>query len=79
MQSTIFLNHRVYLPRQGYLCACCSMAFKGVDINNFGIEIENYVKRTIPKQKFSAKDLIKGRISHIDKFGNLISNIKKPY
>ncbi|MEK6657093.1 MAG: SAM-dependent chlorinase/fluorinase [Nitrospirota bacterium] len=52
---------------------------KGIDITNFGIETENYVKRAIPKPEVFGKDLIRGRVAHIDKFGNIISNIKRSH
>ena len=38
---------------------------KGIDITNFGIETENYVKRAIPKPEVFGKDLIRGRVAHI--------------
>ena len=53
---------------------------KGIDITNFGIETENYVKRAIPKPEVFGKDLIRGRVAHIDKFWQYyIKHKKKPY
>lgn len=50
---------------------------KGIDVNNFGIETSNYIRRDLPKAEIFGTDLIRGKVIHIDKFGNLISNIKR--
>ncbi|HUU50226.1 MAG TPA: SAM-dependent chlorinase/fluorinase [Nitrospinota bacterium] len=48
---------------------------KGVDVSSFGDEIHNYVQIPIPESELE-NNRIKGRIVYVDKFGNLVSNIK---
>lgn len=47
---------------------------KGVSPSNFGDEITDYVRLNIPSPKVS-EQTIDGHIVHIDRFGNIITNI----
>ncbi len=47
---------------------------KGISSGNFGEEITDYIKLNIPVAK-STPNGIEGHIVHIDRFGNLITNI----
>jgi S-adenosylmethionine hydrolase len=47
---------------------------KGIPSGNFGEEIEDYVKLNVPVPKKSPNG-IDGHVIHIDRFGNLITNI----
>jgi len=47
---------------------------KGIPSGNFGDEITDYTKLNIPVPKASA-NTIEGHVVHIDRFGNIITNI----
>jgi S-adenosylmethionine hydrolase len=47
---------------------------KGIPSGNFGDEITDYVKLNVPVTK-STEGRIEGHVVHIDRFGNLITNI----
>ncbi len=47
---------------------------KGIPSGNFGDVIEDYVKLNVPVPKTSASG-IEGHVIHIDRFGNVITNI----
>ncbi len=49
---------------------------KGVDSSAFGDEITDYVRFAAPKPKMVAPHTIKGVVLKVDKFGNLITNIR---
>ena len=49
---------------------------KGVDSSAFGEEITDYVRFAAPKPKGMAPSTIKGVVLKVDKFGNLITNIR---
>jgi hypothetical protein len=49
---------------------------KGVDSAAFGEEINDYVRFAAPKPKPMAPNTIKGVVLKVDKFGNLITNIR---
>lgn len=57
------------------LTPCAAWLAKGNDITNFGDPIEDYVKLTLPKPRIIADGFLKGNILHVDRFGNLITNI----
>ncbi|HEY3130170.1 MAG TPA: SAM-dependent chlorinase/fluorinase [Acidobacteriota bacterium] len=48
---------------------------RGIEIAKFGEEIKDYVRLTPPKLKKTADRVVQGMVLHIDKFGNLITNI----
>jgi S-adenosyl-L-methionine hydrolase (adenosine-forming) len=47
---------------------------KGIPSGNFGDEIEDYTKLTIPVSKTTG-NVIEGHVVHVDRFGNIITNI----
>ena len=49
---------------------------KGVDSSAFGEEITDYVRFAAPKPKPLAPNNVKGVVLKVDKFGNLITNIR---
>ncbi len=49
---------------------------KGVDSSAFGEEITDYVRFAAPKPKLAAPNTMKGIVLKVDKFGNLITNIR---
>lgn len=62
-----FHGRDVFAPVAGWLA-------KGIPSGNFGEEITDYTKLNIPVPK-TAGNSIEGHIVHIDRFGNLITNI----
>jgi len=65
--SNTFHGRDIFAPVAAYLS-------KGINISQFGNIIKDYNKGTLPKY-IIAKNKILGEIIHIDRFGNLISNI----
>jgi len=62
-----FHGRDIFAPVAGWLA-------KGIPSGNFGEEITDYVKLNIPVPKISPNS-IEGHIIHIDRFGNIITNI----
>lgn len=62
-----FHGRDVFAPVAGWLA-------RGIPSGNFGEEITDYTKLNIPSPKVSGTS-IEGNIVHIDRFGNLITNI----
>jgi S-adenosyl-L-methionine hydrolase (adenosine-forming) len=50
---------------------------KGNPMDNFGEPTENYLRLSFPKPKVVAEGTLKGNIVHIDRFGNLITNVTR--
>jgi S-adenosylmethionine hydrolase len=48
---------------------------KGVELSNFGHEINDYVRFRVPKPKRIDEGRVQGVILKVDKFGNLVTNI----
>lgn len=59
------------------LAPCAAWLAKGNDITNFGDPVEDYVKLTLPKPRMISDGLLKGNVLHVDRFGNLITNITR--
>lgn len=68
--SKTFHGRDIFAPAAAWLS-------KGVDILNFGDELTDFVKLTLPKPKMVGETLLKGAVLHIDRFGNLITNISR--
>ena len=49
---------------------------KGIESSKFGDPVEDYVKIPIPVDKVVGDTLIKGEVCALDRFGNLITNIR---
>ena len=62
-----FHGRDIFAPVAGWLA-------KGIASANFGDEITDYVKMNIPAPK-TTQNSIEGHIVHIDRFGNIITNI----
>lgn len=48
---------------------------KGIDIGNFGPQVEDYVRLALPQPRKVAENRLQGVVLHIDKFGNIITNL----
>lgn len=68
--SKTFHGRDVFAPAAAWLA-------KGTDMLNFGDPVENYNKLPLPKPKMVGDSLLKGAVLHIDRFGNLITNITR--
>jgi S-adenosyl-L-methionine hydrolase (adenosine-forming) len=66
--SPTFHGRDIFAPVAAWLS-------KGIECDNFGEPIEDYLKLTLPKPRLTAPKSLKGIVLHIDKFGNLITNI----
>lgn len=49
---------------------------KGVESEKFGDEITDYIRFAVPKPKVLSDKLLKGLVLKVDKFGNLVTNIR---
>lgn len=66
--SKTFHGRDIFAAVAGYLA-------KGVEARQFGDEIEDYVKLTVPKAQGQDGKNWKGMVLKIDRFGNVITNI----
>ena len=67
--SSTFHGRDIFAAVAGWLS-------KGVDVEKFGDEITDYVRFAAPRPKRLSDKLLKGIILKVDKFGNLITNIR---
>jgi hypothetical protein len=75
--SATFHGRDVFAPIAAHIAS-------GTTLEELGVEIEDYVRFEIPRPRLvEPQGLIEGRIIHIDRFGNLITNLTeaelKPY
>jgi S-adenosylmethionine hydrolase len=68
--SKTFHGRDIFAPAAAWLA-------RGTDMLNFGDPIEEYAKITLPKAKMVGEAMIKGNVLHVDRFGNLITNISR--
>jgi Uncharacterized conserved protein len=68
--SKTFHGRDIFAPAAAWLS-------KDIDISNFGDPVEEYVKLSLPKAKMVGESLLKGAVIHVDRFGNLITNISQ--
>ena len=66
--SATFQGRDIFAPVAGHLSL-------GAEPDRFGHAIEDYVRLTFPRPSRSGPKSITGEILHIDRFGNLVSNI----
>ena len=52
---------------------------KGVPINYFGEQVESYKRLPLPQPKMVGENVLQGRIIYIDRFGNLITDIRREH
>ncbi len=62
-----FHGRDIFAPAAGWLS-------KGIPSGNFGDEITDFVKLNVPAPKLT-QNTIDGHVIHIDRFGNIITNI----
>jgi S-adenosylmethionine hydrolase len=67
--SSTFHARDIFAPVAGYLA-------KLVDSHKFGDEIEDYVRFAAPRPKPAGENRLRGVILKVDRFGNLITNVK---
>lgn len=68
--SATFHGRDVLAPVAGHLSL-------GAEPMGFGQPIDDYVRLALPRAALSGTSLIKGEILHIDRFGNLVTNITR--
>jgi len=67
--SNTFQGRDIFAPVAGWLS-------KRVEVDKFGDLVTDYTKFTSPKPKRVSDSLIKGVILRVDKFGNIITNLR---
>jgi S-adenosylmethionine hydrolase len=68
--SNTFHGRDIFAPAAAWLA-------RGTDTLNFGDVVSEYVRMTLPKPKLVGESLLKGNVLHVDRFGNLITNISR--
>ena len=66
--SATFHGRDIFAPVAGHLSL-------GAEPDRFGHPIEDYIRLTLPRPSQCGARSIKGEILHIDRFGNLVTNI----
>jgi S-adenosylmethionine hydrolase len=67
--SATFHARDIFAPVAGYLS-------KNVEVSKFGEEITDFVRFASPRPKAINEKMLRGVVLKIDKFGNIITNIK---
>ncbi len=70
--SNTFHGRDVFAPAAAHLSL-------GVPVSSFGKMVSDVVSYRLPEPVLKKKDIIEGEIIHIDRFGNIISNISKVF
>lgn len=70
-RSNTFHGRDIFAPVAGYLA-------RGVDPERFGQEITDFVRFAAPRPKPVDERTLRGVILKVDRFGNLITNIRPP-
>ncbi|MEK6559083.1 MAG: SAM-dependent chlorinase/fluorinase, partial [Planctomycetota bacterium] len=70
--SNTFHGRDIFAPAAAYLSL-------GVKLRQLGIKINQLKQLDIPKPDYKKTGQLEGQIIYIDRFGNLITNIKKEY
>ncbi|MBN2209254.1 MAG: SAM-dependent chlorinase/fluorinase [Candidatus Coatesbacteria bacterium] len=68
--SSTFEGRDVFAPVAAWLS-------KGVEIENFGEKIDDYVDLKLPAPVVDEEGQLEGEIIHVDAFGNLITNVTR--
>ena len=68
--SKTFHGRDIFAPAAAWLA-------RGTDMLNFGDPITDYAQIPLPKAKLVGEALMKGTVIHVDRFGNLITNISR--
>jgi S-adenosyl-L-methionine hydrolase (adenosine-forming) len=67
--SNTFHGRDIFAAVAGYLS-------KGVEVAKFGEEVTDFVRFAAPKPKPAGDGTVKGLVLKVDKFGNLVTNIR---
>lgn len=67
--SNTFHGRDIFAAVAGYLS-------KGVEVGKFGEEVTDFVRFAAPKPKPAGDGTVKGLVLKVDKFGNLVTNIR---
>jgi hypothetical protein len=67
--SSTFHGRDIFAPAAAWVS-------KGINVSNFGDPIDDYVNIPIPVPVMPSKNIIDGEAIYIDRFGNVITNIK---
>lgn len=68
--SDTFHGRDIFAPVAAWLS-------KGIESDKFGEPITDYLKLTLPKPRLIQPKMLKGIVLHIDRFGNIITNITR--
>jgi S-adenosylmethionine hydrolase len=68
--SATFHGRDIFAPVAGHLSL-------GAEPDEFGHPIDDYVRLTLPRPLQSGAGSIRGEVLHVDRFGNLVSNIAR--
>ena len=68
--SKTFHGRDIFAPAAAWLA-------RGTDMLNFGDTLTEYTQLGLPKAKLVGDALMKGSVLHVDRFGNLITNISR--
>ena len=68
--SSTFHGRDIFAPIAAWMA-------KGIEIENFGEKIEDYVDLELPVPVVDDEGTLEGEIIHVDSFGNLITNVDR--
>ncbi len=68
--SPTFHGRDVFAPAAAHLA-------RGIGIENFGDLVEDPVKIDVPRPKVTAEGRVRASVIHVDRFGNLITNVTR--
>lgn len=68
--SSTFHGRDVFAPAAAHLS-------KGIGIENFGEPVEDPVKIDLPRPKVTQEGRVRATVIHVDRFGNLITNVTR--
>lgn len=66
--SSSFHGRDIFAPVAAYLC-------KGIEVDAFGSEVSDFIEIPLPKLRLASENVLTGEILHVDRFGNMITNI----
>jgi S-adenosylmethionine hydrolase len=68
--SATFHGRDIFAPAAAYLC-------KGVALEELGPKVDALSLFSFPRPSFVGENLLHGEIIHVDRFGNVVSNIRR--
>jgi len=69
--SPTFHGRDIFAPSAAQLA-------RGIGIENFGDAVAEPVKIDVPRPKVTAEGMIRAIVLHVDRFGNLVTNVTQP-